>query len=135
MVQFMALLFVHWLADFVAQTNWQATNKGKSNVALGRHVATYTAVLAVFSVIIFDARPVQWAMFVVVNGVLHFCTDWCTSRINSTLFMQQFVDRDATQLVARRGFNLHDFFVFVGFDQLIHQITLGVTMVIFMGVW
>jgi hypothetical protein len=40
--QFVALLAVHWVADFVLQTNWQARNKSKSNVALSRHVLVYT---------------------------------------------------------------------------------------------
>lgn len=31
------ILFIHWLADFVAQTHWQATNKYNNWLALIRN--------------------------------------------------------------------------------------------------
>jgi len=111
--QFVALLTVHWLADFVVQTHWQASNKSKDNVALGKHVGTYTATLAVASVVLFGATAAT-ALFVVVNGVLHFGTDYFTSRASSKLYAKQ---------------DWHNFFVVIGFDQLIHQVTLAAMMV------
>jgi hypothetical protein len=108
--QFLVLLGTHWVADFVLQTHWQASNKSKRLDALARHVMVYTAVLAVASLVLFG---VEGAPFAAVNGVLHFGTDYFTSRWTSRLYAKQ---------------EWHNFFVVVGFDQLIHQGTLAATM-------
>jgi hypothetical protein len=125
---FLCLLAVHWLADFVAQTNWQASNKSKDNLALGAHVAVYTLVLSFGVDFLFvGASWAKWTQFLVLNAILHFWTDWVTSRINSRLFVVQF-ETTIIPWVMKRDFNLHNFFMSVGFDQLIHQVTLAVTM-------
>lgn len=110
MTQFALLLVVHWVADFVMQTHWQASNKSKRMDALVRHVGTYTAVLTVASVALFgiDGLP-----FAAVNGGLHFATDYVTSRASSKLWAKQ---------------DWHNFFVVIGLDQLIHQLTLAATL-------
>jgi hypothetical protein len=110
--QFLALLVTHWVADFVLQTQWQSLNKSKRNDALARHVVTYTAVLAVAAAFLFGIN-IALIWFVGMNGTLHFATDYVTSRATSRLYAKQ---------------DLHNFFVVVGFDQLIHQTTLAVTM-------
>lgn len=114
--QFVALLVTHWVADFVLQTHWQASNKSKDNEALLRHVGTYTLCLAVASAGIFGQGP-AWLAFVALNSALHFATDYFTSRASSRLF----------------GKDWHNFFVIVGFDQLLHQVTLAVTMALIFG--
>jgi hypothetical protein len=110
--QFLALLATHWVADFVLQTHWQATNKSKRNDALAAHVGVYTCVLSFGSCLMFNAGSTL-LLFVMLNGALHFATDWCTSRASSRLYAKQ---------------DWHNFFVVVGLDQLIHQATLAVTM-------
>jgi uncharacterized protein DUF3307 len=109
---FLALLVSHWIADFVLQTDWQATNKSKNNIALAHHVLVYTACLAAVSAFLFGAG-LLWLLFVVGNGLLHFGTDYCTSRVSSRFYAKQ---------------EWHKFFVVVGFDQTIHQFSLAVTM-------
>lgn len=117
--QFLALLFVHWIADFVLQTDWQAKNKSSDNVALGKHVATYTICLGLAVPIIFHpANPVACLAFIALNGVMHFATDYYTSRLNSWLWAKG---------------DVHNFFVAVGFDQLIHQFTLALTAIWLLG--
>jgi hypothetical protein len=110
--QFVMLLAVHWFADFVLQTHWQAQNKSKNFLALFSHVVFYTLILMIASLVIFGATwPVYF--FVLTNGALHLATDAVTSRITSRFYAKQ---------------DWHNFFVMVGFDQLIHQVTLAVTM-------
>jgi hypothetical protein len=111
--QFVSLLAVHWIADFVLQTHWQASNKSKNNVALFRHVLFYTACLAVASGMIFGFGSPAWFGFVWLNFALHFATDYFTSRASSRLYAKQ---------------DWHNFFVVIGLDQLIHQLTLAATM-------
>jgi hypothetical protein len=109
---YLTLLVMHWIADFVLQTHWQASNKSKNNVALSRHVLVYTTCLGAVSALLFGLGPV-WLLFVVGNGLLHFGTDYCTSRWSSRLYAKQ---------------DWHNFFVVIGFDQLTHQLTLAATM-------
>jgi len=113
--QFLVLLVIHWFADFVLQTHWQAQNKSKNNEALARHVGVYTLMLAIASPFIFGMpKDFNLFIFVALNGVLHFATDYCTSRWSSKLYAKQ---------------DWHNFFVIIGLDQLIHQFTLALTMI------
>jgi hypothetical protein len=131
----------------VLQTHWQASNKSKRCDALAAHVLIYTSVLGVATAVIFQIGGFA-ALFVAVNGILHFATDFITSRISSRLFMAQFdsVDivmpplltgpmkkRTEPRLMMRHDFNPHWFFVMIGVDQLIHQVTLALTMKVFFG--
>lgn len=119
-VQFLFLLATHWIADFVLQSHWMASNKSKRNDALLLHILTYTVVLAPAVALIFPhaATTRMYPFFVLLNVALHFVTDWCTSRWSSKLWAKQ---------------DWHNFFVVIGFDQLIHQVTLGITMLLFFG--
>src|SRR5215204_3442682 len=103
--QFVALLTAHWIADFVLQTSWQASNKSKRLDALSRHVVVYTIVLGISTSLLFPFDPLRWAAFTALNGALHFATDFLTSRVSSKLYAKQ---------------DWHSFFIVVGFDQLIH---------------
>jgi hypothetical protein len=116
--QFVALLVTHWVADFVLQTHWQATNKSKNSMALIEHVAVYSATLAVCSIGIFGLHP-DMALFLTLNAALHFGTDFCTSRASAKLRAKQ---------------DWHNFFVVIGFDRLIHQVTLAVTIMLIMPI-
>lgn len=117
MTSFLILLVVHWIADFVLQTHWQASNKSKNNVALFRHVMIYAASLGVSAALIFGPG-IGWLLFVLVNFALHFATDYITSRASSKLYAKH---------------DWHNFFVVICFDQMIHQLTLGLTMLYFFG--
>jgi hypothetical protein len=109
--QLVALLATHWVGDFVLQTNYQAANKSKRLDALSLHVATYMATLFVASLILFGLTLA--IAFTVINGGLHFATDYFMSRVLSKLREKQ---------------DLHPFFIVIGFDQLIHQATLATTL-------
>ena len=106
----MTVIAMHWVADFVLQTDWQAKNKSKDNFALLFHVLTYTICIFVCG-IFFLANELTlqnikiWKAWALANGIVHFGVDYVTSRINTYLW--------------NKG-RVHDFFVMVGFDQLIH---------------
>lgn len=146
--QFLGLLAVHWVADFILQTHWQASNKSKRLDALARHVGTYTLALFVLSNAVLWNVPTLWVVaFALVNGALHFGTDYLTSRWTSRLFAPAMGDThramnyfesygvapDETQcriMGIKPAQHWHDFFVAIGFDQLIHQATLMATMIV-----
>lgn len=96
------LIWVHWLADFVFQTDKMATNKSTSWAWLSSHVLTYTVFLIPFGI-----------RFALINGAAHFVTDACTSRITSYLWKKN--DR-------------HNFFVVIGIDQAAHLTVLLLTL-------
>ena len=104
------LIFTHWLADFVCQTDDMAKNKSKSNKWLGRHILAYSAVISIFAIIAGYKLPGKyWMTFVLINGAAHFVIDYFTSRASSACWA--------------RG-QVHDFFVVIGFDQALHMATL-----------
>jgi hypothetical protein len=110
--QFIALLGAHWIADFLLQTRWMAENKSKRLDALALHVTVYSAGLAVAAVILFGLTMTV-ALFIAANAVLHFATDFVTSRMTTALWQQK---------------NVYGFFAVVGLDQFLHQIALAATL-------
>lgn len=106
------IIFLHFIADFVCQSNWMAQNKSKDMIALSTHVIVYTCVISAGMVVILGTSyPLfQWCM---INGILHFCVDFITSRVSSMMWEQK---------------RVHAFFVVIGFDQLLHYFSLILTL-------
>jgi hypothetical protein len=50
-IVFLVLLAGHLLGDWVAQTDWQATNKTRSWAALAAHVASYHLIVGLLLLI------------------------------------------------------------------------------------
>lgn len=95
------LLVVHYVADFLLQSDWMAQNKSKRWDALLTHTSIYSICFIFWG----------WR-FVLITFVLHTITDAVTSRINTRLWQRK---------------QVHWFFASVGFDQLIHFYTLAAT--------
>ncbi len=104
------ILFVHWLADFVLQTDWQAQNKSKNNIALTLHVLSYTIVWCFVSLWLLG--PAGSSVFAIITFITHWFTDYYTSRLNSKLYAAG---------------KIHYFFVSIGFDQFLHYAQLLLT--------
>lgn len=136
------LLVTHFVADFLCQSDWMALNKSKDWWALLSHVGMYAAVLiagvSIWLVWTIGARapmPHGTEMFWVVNTAAHFVQDAITSRITSRLWFVQIVPVPPISIgdecygfAARADLRKrHWFFVTIGFDQLLHYVTLFVT--------
>ena len=105
----------HWVGDFALQGNTIADLKAKSIPWLFLHVALYTIALLAFSLFLF-----HWSdavLFSGLNGAFHLVTDFITSR-----FANKYKS------------NLRIFYLIVGFDQLIHSVTLVFTLYLYSGV-
>lgn len=100
------VVWLHFICDFVLQSHQMATNKSKSNRWLGWHVVVYTIPFMV----------VFGPAYGLVNGVLHFVTDYFTSRWTSKLWAEG---------------KMHNFFVVIGLDQAMHLTCLLVTFGLF----
>lgn len=94
------LLFLHWVADFVLQTDYTAQNKSKNNKVLIFHCVIY------YLIFLFGTFNFWFALGL---GLIHFPVDYVTSRINSKLYGEG---------------KIHNFFVSIGFDQWLHFVTI-----------
>ena len=98
----LTLIFLHWISDFVLQTDWMAQNKSSSGIALIVHIFVYSlAFAALFG----------W-FYALVNGILHLIIDFFTSRRTKRLWKEK---------------KVHDFFVTIGLDQALHMACLITT--------
>lgn len=110
----MAIIIVHWFADFVCQTDLQAKNKSKDWGYLLAHTLNYSLVwlLIIGVLVLVNFLPYIFFWFVPITFVAHTATDYFTSRLNTKLWGQG---------------RVHDFFVSVGFDQVLHYFQLFAT--------
>lgn len=107
MITLLLIVWLHWIADFILQSDYTAKNKSKSNLVLLNHVAIYAIPFFIASVF-WSFSPV----WIILNAALHFVIDWCTSRVTSKLWAKQ---------------QVHNFFVVIGLDQALHLTCLLVT--------
>lgn len=103
------VILVHWLADFVFQTDKMAKSKSTNPEWLVTHVTCYALFLVPFGL-----------MFAAVNFVAHLTTDFFSSQITSYFWRLE-----------RR----HEFFVTIGLDQALHMIVLVLTFPLMDPCW
>jgi hypothetical protein len=116
-----AALAIHFIADFIFQSDKMAKGKSKDNRVLFEHCWLYSIIVSTMGFVFI--YPISFygvfenykfgsfipTLFLVYLTGTHFGTDWITSRISSKLYSQG---------------KIHLFFVVIGLDQLIHFITL-----------
>jgi len=121
------IISVHYIADFVFQAEEWATNKSTSNKALLNHVATYTTFWVFGSLILFGiyspGHTIEWyvahsMIFAAITFVVHFSTDYITSRIVKRRFESKHFGSPIPNFGA---------FSIIGFDQVLHYAQLFLT--------
>ena len=127
----LAIILIHWFADFVLQTDKQARGKSKNWNDLLSHTGTYSFVWLFIGGCIYlqQFRPynpehnkimnIYWSywiprgmLFVLITFIAHTITDYFTSRLNNKLWAKG---------------DVHNFFVSIGFDQVLHYTQLLLT--------
>lgn len=120
LIEIFSIIIIHWFADFVLQTDKQAKGKSKNWGDLLSHTGNYSLVwfLIVLLFGIFNKNQTTeyyvyiTILFVLITFICHTITDYFTSRLNAKLWAKG---------------DAHNFFVSVGFDQVLHYIQLFTT--------
>ena len=76
------LLFIHWIADFVCQSDEMAKKKSTSNLFLFYHCFMYGIMFIGLPILMNIWEP----LFGILLGLIHFPVDYITSRINAKLY-------------------------------------------------
>lgn len=101
------LTLVHFIADFMLQNDWMATNKSKNDFALLVHSICYAIPFLVF----------LNTDFVIYLMISHFLIDGLSSRATTYFWKKE--DR-------------HNFFVVIGFDQWVHFLVILLGMEVYL---
>ncbi len=126
LIEILGIILIHWFADFVLQTDKQAKGKSKNWGDLLSHTLNYSLVWLYVGMLyisipqIIDLKsvgiPIKHGqvlmIFVLTTFLCHTITDYFTSRLNSKLWAKG---------------DVHNFFVSVGFDQVLHYVQLFLT--------
>ena len=120
LIEIFSIIIIHWIADFIMQSDYDAKNKSKFFHALFSHTITYSSCWFVIILLfgyINKTQTTEWYVlntlfFVGITFVCHTITDYFTSRLNSKLWAKG---------------DVHNFFVSVGFDQVLHYVQLFLT--------
>jgi hypothetical protein len=114
----LTILFIHFIGDFLLQSDWMALNKGKRWDALLLHTVVYSSCFIWYG-----------SGFVCTTFLLHGLTDAITSRVTSKLwFFHRYISESGGEYYSYEGGNRHWFFVVIGLDQLIHFVCLTYTL-------
>ncbi len=118
LIEIFCIILIHWFADFVLQTDKQAKGKSKNWDDLLSHTFSYGLIWMIigsFYIMKFDLTErgiINLSLFTGITILLHTITDYFTSRLNSKLWSEG---------------KVHNFFVSIGFDQVLHYVQLFTT--------
>ncbi len=95
------LICLHFIADFLIQSDEMALNKSTSLYWLGIHSIVYSILFLYFGI-----------YFILITCIAHFIIDYISSKLTTYFWVKQ---------------QRHWFFVTIGCDQAIHFICLLIT--------
>lgn len=124
---------MHFLADFYLQTDEQAVNKSKSIKYLLSHTFIYSVFMCLTMMLMLD--PLKALLFGLITFILHTLTDFITSRVNKYLLPKEvsyslklYKEKENINFTHfPEGRNYHNFFLGIGFDQMLHYFQLFLT--------
>lgn len=118
-------MLIHWFADFVLQTHKQALGKSSKWSCLFGHTMFYSLIWLIFGMIYLIVNEPMYStspkllydvfIFVSTTFVFHTFQDYFTSR-----WVKYYFDKK----------NLHNGFVVIGIDQMLHYGQLILTYVL-----
>ena len=135
LIEIFSIIIIHWFADFVLQTDKQAKDKSKNWSDLLEHTLSYSTIWFIVGNLLWILYDDIWigAKFALITFIAHTITDYFTSRLNSKLIPKREYAHNYGNVIDKYSFfrykteNWHNFFVSVGFDQVLHYIQLFLT--------
>ena len=132
------ILIIHWIADFVLQTDKQAKGKSKNWKDLLSHTISYSMIFfcvgILLSLLLIVPNILYVFYFTAITFICHTITDYFTSKLNTKLLppitelsFGSDVFGDNKMLAYPKNSSWHNFFVGVGGDQILHYIQLFLT--------
>lgn len=104
------LLLIHFVGDFLFQSTDMAINKATSLKWLSIHISAYTFTLFIGAIVLFGIDVA--IIYALINGGIHFVTDFFTSKMNASLYARE---------------DKKWYYTGIGFDQFIHGASLLLT--------
>ncbi len=123
LITIISILFIHFVADFLIQSKSLTQNKSKNNFPEFIHIVVYSLILLIPSFFIFKSLELAW-YFAILNGVLHYCVDYITSKLSSYIYKTNQID---TNFLPSGSL-----WPIIGFDQFLHSFMLLFTLFYFM---
>lgn len=129
LIAFPILLFLHFLADFVAQPDEMARRKSESFKVLLHHCSIHLVIFYAGCFFLFG--PLKAFVLAGVNASLHGFIDWNIWRgfkkwaARNNLTYEQIMKDESAR---------HKFFVTIGADQLLHGISIVIAVIATRGV-
>lgn len=110
------LLYAHFMADFVFQTHKMATQKSDDVRVLTTHILMYAMIFFFAFTLVgyvfaeyYNIEFSKWLSMsfgiTIINSIFHFMIDYFTSKATKYFWKKE---------------DYHNFFVVIGFDQLLH---------------
>lgn len=143
-LEILSIIFIHWVADFLFQTDKQAKGKSKNWGDLLSHTMNYTlifGIIAYWIVFIYVAITnnillinINILWFLPITFICHTITDYFTSRLNLKLAPKATVLKfnsdvyGSNEMISySKNASWRKFFNSIGFDQLLHYTQLFLT--------
>lgn len=134
LTEILLIILIHWIADFVLQTEKQAKCKSKNLHDLLSHTIYYSIITSLFYILLFpciysftELEPgyLNIIYFTLITFITHTITDYFTSRINNKFipereYVHSYKIIDKFSFFRYKNENWHNFFVSIGFDQVLH---------------
>lgn len=117
------ILFIHFVADFLFQSREMGIKKSRNIYWLITHIYIYSIITFIGWVLYFDLNFKMMFELISLTVFSHFLTDYITSKLSSRFYLKS---KKSKSLKESKYFEWL-FWSIIGFDQLIHAITLILT--------
>lgn len=117
------ILFIHFVADFLFQSRQMGVKKSRNIYWLVAHIYVYSIITFLGWIFFFNLNLKMSFELISLTVFSHFLTDYITSKISSKFYLKS---KKSKSLKESKYFEWL-FWSTIGFDQLIHAITLILT--------
>jgi hypothetical protein len=123
----LAIIVLHFIGDWLLQSRFMADNKSKFTVigwiAWSQHIIIYFITMMIGIAVFYHYYPQELVMrnlacWTIFNSIIHGIQDKITSQLTSRFYAKH---------------NYHAFFTTIGFDGMMHYLTLFISAKLMFG--